>query len=217
MRPITGRGNARSAADSSSSARPAPLRSRGAAARPADGSRSTGNEPEQFHHAHVEARRQGRGQRCAERFCGGADVSQRPRQQPQRRQVLRETLGAQVEPQRRLERRQRQLADAQRALQRELADAVDGRLAADDQPGLRPAEQLVAAEGDDVAAGGDLLARRRLARQAIGGQVDERAAAQIGGQRYDWYIFNLADVAIVAGVIGLLYDMAFGHSAAKAP
>ncbi len=41
--------------------------------------------------------------------------------------------------------------------------------------------------------------------------------AQIGGQRYDWYIFNLADVAIVAGVIGLLYDMAFGHSAAKAP
>lgn len=41
--------------------------------------------------------------------------------------------------------------------------------------------------------------------------------AQIGGQRYDWYIFNLADVAIVAGVIGLLYDMALGHSAAKAP
>jgi signal peptidase II len=35
--------------------------------------------------------------------------------------------------------------------------------------------------------------------------------------RFDWYVFNLADVAIVAGVIGLLYDSLFGASAAKAP
>ena len=41
--------------------------------------------------------------------------------------------------------------------------------------------------------------------------------AQIGGQRYDWYVFNLADVAIVAGVIGLLYESLFGQDAAKAP
>ncbi len=34
---------------------------------------------------------------------------------------------------------------------------------------------------------------------------------------YQWYIFNLADVAIVAGVVGLIYDSLFnGHkSAAK--
>lgn len=40
---------------------------------------------------------------------------------------------------------------------------------------------------------------------------------QIGGTVYNWYIFNLADVAIVAGVAALLYDSFFGAHAAKAP
>jgi signal peptidase II len=35
--------------------------------------------------------------------------------------------------------------------------------------------------------------------------------------RFDWYVFNLADVAIVAGVIGLLYESVSGDRAAKAP
>ena len=35
--------------------------------------------------------------------------------------------------------------------------------------------------------------------------------------RFDWYVFNLADVAIVAGVIGLLYESVAGGHAAKAP
>jgi signal peptidase II len=35
--------------------------------------------------------------------------------------------------------------------------------------------------------------------------------------RFNWYVFNLADVAIVAGVIGLLYDSLAGGRAAKAP
>ncbi len=35
--------------------------------------------------------------------------------------------------------------------------------------------------------------------------------------RFNWYVFNLADAAIVAGVIGLLYDSFFGDHAAKAP
>jgi signal peptidase II len=34
---------------------------------------------------------------------------------------------------------------------------------------------------------------------------------------FTWYVFNLADVAIVAGVIGLLYESFFGYRAAKAP
>jgi signal peptidase II len=34
---------------------------------------------------------------------------------------------------------------------------------------------------------------------------------------FSWYVFNLADVAIVAGVIGLLYESLAGDSAAKAP
>ena len=35
--------------------------------------------------------------------------------------------------------------------------------------------------------------------------------------RFNWYVFNLADVAIVAGVIGLLYESLAGDSAPKAP
>ena len=34
---------------------------------------------------------------------------------------------------------------------------------------------------------------------------------------FDWYVFNLADAAIVAGVIGLLYESLLGERAAKAP
>ncbi len=34
---------------------------------------------------------------------------------------------------------------------------------------------------------------------------------------FNWYVFNLADVAIVAGVIGLLYESLIGPGAAKAP
>jgi signal peptidase II len=40
---------------------------------------------------------------------------------------------------------------------------------------------------------------------------------QIGGNTYNWYVFNLADVAIVAGVAALLYDSFLGVPAAKAP
>ena len=34
---------------------------------------------------------------------------------------------------------------------------------------------------------------------------------------FNWYVFNLADVAIVAGVIGLLFETLVGAGAAKAP
>ena len=34
---------------------------------------------------------------------------------------------------------------------------------------------------------------------------------------FKWYVFNLADAAIVAGVAGLLYDSVAGRSAAKQP
>ena len=35
--------------------------------------------------------------------------------------------------------------------------------------------------------------------------------------QFNWYVFNLADVAIVAGVIGLLYESLTADRAAKAP
>jgi signal peptidase II len=34
---------------------------------------------------------------------------------------------------------------------------------------------------------------------------------------FEWYVFNLADAAIVVGVIGLLYETLHGGDAAKAP
>ncbi|MDR3466695.1 MAG: signal peptidase II [Xanthobacteraceae bacterium] len=40
---------------------------------------------------------------------------------------------------------------------------------------------------------------------------------EIGGRPFNWYVFNLADVAIVAGVAGLLYDSFIGRTAVKAP
>lgn len=62
---------------------------------------------------------------------------------------------------------------------------------------------------------------------AIGNAVDRVAYGavvdfalfhlQIGENTYNWYVFNLADVAIVAGVAALLYDSFLGVPAAKAP
>src|ERR1700731_5346698 len=40
---------------------------------------------------------------------------------------------------------------------------------------------------------------------------------QSGGNTFNWYVFNLADVAIVAGVGAFLYDSFRGVPAAKAP
>ncbi|NGX97403.1 MAG: signal peptidase II [Candidatus Afipia apatlaquensis] len=62
---------------------------------------------------------------------------------------------------------------------------------------------------------------------AIGNAIDRLAYGavvdfalfhvQIGGKTYNWYVFNLADVAIVAGVAALLYDSFVTPSAAKRP
>ncbi len=40
---------------------------------------------------------------------------------------------------------------------------------------------------------------------------------EIGGKTWNWYVFNVADAAIVAGVAVLLYDSFLGEPAAKAP
>jgi len=62
---------------------------------------------------------------------------------------------------------------------------------------------------------------------AIGNAIDRLAYGavvdfalfhvQIGGKPFNWYVFNVADVAIVAGVAALLYDSFLGVPAAKAP
>jgi signal peptidase II len=62
---------------------------------------------------------------------------------------------------------------------------------------------------------------------AIGNAIDRLAYGavvdfalfhlEIGGKTYNWYVFNLADVAIVAGVAALLYDSFVTPDAAKTP
>ena len=62
---------------------------------------------------------------------------------------------------------------------------------------------------------------------AVGNAIDRLAYGWVadfvffhissGNWRFNWYVFNLADVAIVAGVIGLLYDSLAGEGAQKAP
>ena len=62
---------------------------------------------------------------------------------------------------------------------------------------------------------------------AIGNAIDRLAYGavvdfalfhvEIGGKPFNWYVFNVADVAIVAGVAALLYDSFLGVPAAKAP
>ncbi|MGX4807043.1 signal peptidase II [Bradyrhizobium guangdongense] len=55
-------------------------------------------------------------------------------------------------------------------------------------------------------------------RLAYGAVVDFALFhVEIAGNTYNWYVFNLADVAIVAGVAALLYDSFLGIPAAKAP
>ena len=62
---------------------------------------------------------------------------------------------------------------------------------------------------------------------AVGNAIDRLAYGWVadfvffhvsgGNWRFNWYVFNLADVAIVAGVAGLLYESLAGDRAAKAP
>ena len=55
-------------------------------------------------------------------------------------------------------------------------------------------------------------------RLAYGSVVDFALLhLQFGGKPFNWYVFNLADVAIVAGVAALLYDSYVGDGAVKAP
>jgi signal peptidase II len=62
---------------------------------------------------------------------------------------------------------------------------------------------------------------------AIGNAIDRAAYGAVadfvlwhvtvGGRRHDWYVFNLADVGIVAGVVGLLYESTFAKAPQKRP
>ena len=98
----------------------------------------------------------------------------------QHRDLAAGALGVEGESERALERRERQLVGAQRALQRMPPQPLDQVGAAGEDPGLRPAEQLVAREADEVGAGGEARRRGRLVadrRRARPSRDRRRAAA----------------------------------------
>jgi signal peptidase II len=75
---------------------------------------------------------------------------------------------------------------------------------------------LIATIGLGLIIGGAI--GNAIDRFAYGAVVDFALFhLQIGGKTFNWYVFNLADVAIVAGVAALLYDSFLGVPAAKAP
>ena len=66
-----------------------------------------------------------------------------------------------------------------------------------------------------------------IAGGAIGNAIDRAAYGAVAdfvlfhittaSWTFRWYVFNLADVGIVAGVVGLLYESTLARNAAKAP
>ena len=133
------------------------------------------------------AERQRRRQRVGARAGSRRAVS---RQHPLHRHVVRGAAGR-VLLERGFERRVGQLVDAQRAHQRMAADRDrPASRRPDDDAGLRAAEQLVAAEADDVDARPRSLAcdRRLVAQGSADPRVPIRArdvaAAEILGDRH---------------------------------
>ena len=99
-------------------------------------------------------------------------------QHPQHGHLAQRPLGVEVQRERSLQRCDRELVRTQSALERVAAQTLDEVGAADDDPGLRPAQQLVAREADEIRARAEALARGRLA-----GQLDEHARAEVVDER----------------------------------
>ncbi len=118
---------------------------------------------------------EGRHQPRAHRFHFG----ERTRKRPQCREVLGESGGLPIQPERRFQRGDGQLAAAQCPVKGVPAELIHTRGGADDQTGLRPSQHFVAAERHDVGAERDALRDHRFLRQAVLAQVDERAAPKI--------------------------------------
>jgi hypothetical protein len=74
---------------------------------------------------------------------------------------------------------QAQFVGAEGAGQRVAFELGDDLGPPDQDAGLWPAQQLIAAETGEVSPGGHALARRRLMVEAVGGGVQQRAAAQV--------------------------------------
>ena len=128
--------------------------------------------------AHPQPLAQGRCQAPQRPTRAAPHRGERFRQHAQGRHRLEGRAGL-VRVQRRLEGRDRELVDPERAVPGILLEPGHDGAATDDDPGLGPAEELVAGEGHQVHSGGHRLLHRGLVREAPGAQIDERPRAEI--------------------------------------
>ena len=119
-----------------------------------------------------------------ERLGTRADLGLRRGEHAQRGDLAQRALLVEVGVERRLERGERHLVEAQRARHRVLLEAVDDVGAAEQQPRLRPAEQLVARRGHHRGARRDRRADRGLVGDAELREVDEHAGALVLHDRH---------------------------------
>ena len=81
------------------------------------------------------------------------------------------------------ERGESALVGADRPAQRMVPHPGDGPLGADDDPGLRAAEELVARKQHGVGPGREDLLHRRLVTEAVGGELEVAAGALVDPHR----------------------------------
>src|SRR5581483_8154870 len=93
---------------------------------------------------------------------------------PEHGHLAQRTCGVEVEEQRPLERGEAELVDAERTVQRVAAEPLDEVGAPGDDSRLRTAEELVAAEADEVRAACEGRPRGRLVRE-----LEEGARAEV--------------------------------------
>ena len=99
-------------------------------------------------------------------------------QHAQHRNLAQSPRGVEIEEQRPLERRQGELVEPECTLQRVAPQPLDQFRSAHDEAGLRAAEQLVAAEADEIGPRGQRLLRGRFCAE-----VEQRAGAEIVDER----------------------------------
>ena len=100
-------------------------------------------------------------------------------QHPERGYFLYRFFFVQVLAERGFQAGEGELVDAERTSKGVRPDGVEVGLFTEDQPCLGPAEELVAAEGEDVHAGVYGLLHRGLVADAVRCQVNETAAPQV--------------------------------------
>src|SRR5256886_16372878 len=93
--------------------------------------------------------------------------------------TLFRSLRVAIQRERRFERRERQLVGAHGPGDGVVLAGHDGGGRADEDARLRAAQQLVAAERDEVDPARERVAHARLAGEAPGRQVDQQPAAEV--------------------------------------